>query len=291
MNDEPRVKDLQPTVRKRTSTYAVLMSMNINGQDTWYPEEPSKQWQSRAPFVREILEQHKPDIVCWQEFGLTSYDDVMSSLGHTLKTYMGEQNGETYVNPISWNTQLFTALDTLTFWLTEDGKHGRAWDGSPRGCSAVLLEHIDSGKQYWIYNVHLDNKSKLARLKGVELILNDVKIRTNGLPVIVAGDFNASSHSLPGKEQYFDPTPLRLIEDSGFIDVMQIDDAKQQAPLPTFHAYHGRKIHDNHDPFGVWDPDHIYIRGLQVARSSIIDAGSSELYPSDHYPIETSILL
>ncbi len=270
---------------------AVVMSFNINGQDSWYPDEPTKQWKARAPLVRAIIDRHQPDIVCWQEFGVTSHADAIKHARHPQEFYMGEQAGDIYINPISWNPDRFRAVERSTIWLTPDGNYGKAWQGEERGCSIVQLEHIGSGRKCWVYNIHLDNRSPLARLEGVGLILGHIAEQRRGLPIIIAGDFNASSHSLPGKEEYFDPEPLRRLEIAGFTDSIKTADPARVVPHPTFHGYRGSGIHNEHDPYGVWDPDHIYVAGLGVVKATIVGLDTNEPHPSDHYPLEVEIAL
>lgn len=268
-----------------------IMSMNINGQASWYPDEPAKQWKTRAPLVRKVVEQWEPDIVCWQEFGVTSHTDAFQTSRHLMEFYLGEEAGDIYINPISWNPHKLRCVESRTMWLSDDGTYGRAWEGAERGCSVVLLEDIATKKRCWIYNLHLDNKSKKARKESMSVILADMSAQPRRYPILVAGDFNASSRLLPGKEAHFDPTPLRRLEDAGFSDVMHIKYGDDQMPPPTFHGYHGRAFHPDLDPYGVWDPDHIFVYRFEVLDTTIIETNENKKYPSDHYPIMTTVVM
>ena len=52
-----------------------------------------------------------------------------------------------------------------------------------------------SGKEYFALNTHLDHIGVVARREGVSLILDRVNELSDGLPVIVTGDFNAEPES------------------------------------------------------------------------------------------------
>lgn len=278
---------------------ALVMSFNINGQDSWYPDEPLKKWKTRAPLVRQVIDTHRPDIIGWQEFGVTSFADSFGRKDEYLEFYNGEKVGETFVNPIAWNTDRYRAHDKKTFWLSPDGRKEKAWGGILRGASAVLVEDIKTSEHTWVYNVHLDNISAVGRINGMDKVMRDIYDTTDDLPVIITGDFNTTSPPLPGKEGvYVDDLQARVVSDkkvyeitqeNGFVDTAMVIDHAKQIDNPTFHAYLGDEIYELPDKYGVWHPDHILVRGLGVAAFKIIQDHSHGLYPSDHYPITASL--
>ena len=72
----------------------------------------------------------------------------------------------------------------------------RGWDGAcERIASWGKLKDKISGKEYFALNTHLDHIGVVARREGVSLILDRVNELSDGLPVIVTGDFNAEPES------------------------------------------------------------------------------------------------
>lgn len=60
----------------------------------------------------------------------------------------------------------------------------------PRICVWGKLEDSTDGKQFYIFNTHLDHISEEARLFASQLLLHKASLIQEDLPVILLGDFN-----------------------------------------------------------------------------------------------------
>ncbi len=87
-----------------------------------------------------------------------------------------------------------------TFWLSEtpDVVGSKSWDTAcTRICTWARLTDRVTGRQFVIFNAHLDHKSAAARENRMKLILRRIPDLARGLPVILTGDLNATPKSAP----------------------------------------------------------------------------------------------
>ena len=73
---------------------------------------------------------------------------------------------------IIYNAKRFdcTASDTFQLSETPEVCGSSSWNSAyPRTCAWVQLKDRESGKEFRLYNTHLDHVSELARKKGMEL--------------------------------------------------------------------------------------------------------------------------
>ena len=111
------------------------------------------------------------------------------------------------------------------------------------------------------------------------MVLEQVKQLSGNLPVIVTGDFNA----VPTDD------PIKVLTDEK--DPRHLTHTRTLAPLRygpewTFHDY-GRIPVDER----VWI-DYIFVKGyINVLRHGVLTESLDNLYPSDHCPVISSILI
>lgn len=156
----------------------------------------------RKEAITEKWKQEAPDVICFQEV-----------LPHTAK-WMKEEWGDYYIIgcgrsqslrdeqvPIAYKKTALNLISMDTFWLSDTpdipgSRFGRQ-SICPRVCIEAVFEELSTASLFRVVNLHLDHEEETARLGGVELILNrlDHPSAFPGIPVIVAGDFNAPPHS------------------------------------------------------------------------------------------------
>ena len=233
-----------------------------------------KSWFYRAPLLVRTLADAAPDIIGFQEVtwlhrsyfdrALQGYDYV---LDYRDDSYLSESC------PIYYNTNKFTLTDKGSFWLSETPETmSKGWNAAHyRICSYVILTQKADGKQLVVFNTHLDNVSEEARINGIQLVLEKIKV-FGGMPSVIMGDFNAEETSLT----YAAATKL-------------FDDAKYQTEDTdsgsTYHGYGMDWSYDNLDYFMI-SKTGIGVESYKVLRNTF-----NGTYPSDHYPIRLIMTL
>ena len=156
-----------------------------------------KSWFYRADLIVEDLKNEHPGIIGFQEATSWQYDYLV----HTLQGY---DSVITYRDnsviaegcPIFYDTARYTLVDKGSFWLSETPEAmSKDWGAACyRICSYVILTDKASGKDFVVFNTHLDHVSDEARIKGIGVVLDKISA-FGGLPSVIMGDFNAEEGS------------------------------------------------------------------------------------------------
>lgn len=108
----------------------------------------------------------------------------------------GKEGGE--MASIFYNTRTVTLQDWGGFWLSETpGVASKGWDAAIRRTATWARFRLErTGKEFIFVNTHLDHKGKVARKKGLDLILDTLKVlNPKKLPVVITGDFNVTPNN------------------------------------------------------------------------------------------------
>ncbi len=158
-------------------------------------------------------------------------------------------------------------LHKETFWLAPDpDQTGLAWDAKcPRVCNQ--LKFRSGGRDFWIYNLHLDHEGALSRIKSAELIRQ--RVQSSGLPALVIGDFNIENavQQLPAFE--------------GFQDAVASHGADREG---TFHGFGGIPLRGAID-YVLTTPE------FGVDYTQLLKDSWDGRFPSDHYPLLAQVHL
>ena len=244
----------------------VVMSANVrffNPFDVF-----SRSWFFRAKLVRADLDLVKPDIVGFQEVTPLHYDYLKKILPQYDSTICYRDDFILSEGcPVFYRTDKYELLDEGSFWLSETPEvMSKSWGSDHyRVATYVILKDRISGEELVVFNTHLDNKSKEARVEGIALVAE--KIRELGsLPSILMGDLNATPESetiLSTNEAFDDAAVLAQTRDSG----------------ATYHAFGKEPDRERIDYFLLSKGD------FAVSEYRIVDNGRSGEYSSDHAPI------
>lgn len=232
----------------------------------------TKSWFYRADLmVRDIAEQ-VPGIIGFQEATRWQYrymTDVLTGYDSVI-TYR-DNSPISEGCPIFYNTALYTLIDKGSFWLSETPEvMSKDWGSECyRICSYVILTDKASGKDFVIFNTHLDHVSDEARIKGIAVVLDKIA-QFGGLPAVIMGDFNA----LEGSETYISAT-------ENFLDA-------QYAATQTMSS-HTYQNWGNPDKYKRLDYFMISKTGFAAQRYWVIPAVHDGVYSSDHCPIALTL--
>lgn len=249
-----------------------VMSANvryINNGDTG-----KKSWYYRADLVMKNISSVSPDIICFQEVMAEHYGYLTARLPQydSIITYRDDSDNPESC-PVFYNSEKFNLIDKGSFWLSETPEEmSISWGaGCYRVCSYVILEVKENGKQFVVFNTHLDNASEQARINGIDVVLGKIS-QFGNLPSILTGDLNDSEDSL---------TYEKAVEN--------FDDVKYRVENP--------EISCTYQDFGkeLNNPciDYIMIskEGFEVESYDVVTATYDGVYPSDHFPISAKLVL
>jgi len=140
-------------------------------------------WSSRAKRVAALLRFHRIELVGLQEALKEQLDDLKKFLPdyRFIGTGRdGDNNGE--FSAIGFMPSIYRLLDQGTFWLSETPHvpASRSWDTAcVRICTWGEFVHPPSGRRVWLFNTHLDHRSKLARANGLKVIIQQMALILN----------------------------------------------------------------------------------------------------------------
>lgn len=234
-----------------------------------------KTWQYRADLIAKNIEQVKPTIIGMQEATPKQYEyfkDVLaeydSEIVYRDKTPIREGC------PIFYRKDLYTLVDKGSFWLSETpDQMSKDWGAACyRICSYVILNDNATEKQFVVFNTHLDHVSDLARINGINVVLEKIKA-FGGYPAIIMGDFNAEETSETYKAATENFDDVKYLVDNQFIGHCTYQNWGRELSYPTIDYFMISKS------------------GFAVDSYEVITTTYDGVYPSDHFPIVTKLTL
>jgi len=258
-----------------------VMTLNIRYDN---PGDSSNTWKERASLLYNFVLIEKPDVIGMQEVLWNQYEVLDSVLTDYASIGVGREDGikEGEMSPIFFRKDKYGMVRNITFWLsdTPNLQGSVAWGSSiPRIVTWMELVDKNSHEHFFIFNTHFDHDSDSARRMSSALLLDSLERISSGFPFIVTGDFNM----LPASQEYNLLTgpaeSVPLLKDA-FI----ISEKRPSGPAYTFNGFS--------DKPGIRRIDYIFVRnGMKVLDHSTIVKKGNGVFISDHWPVETTILL
>ena len=152
-----------PTAAVQSESIRV-MSANLrcfNPQDIG-----KKSWFYRADLILKNIEAEAPSIIGFQEATKWQYAYLCKSLpGYDSVITYRDNSPFSEGCPIFYDTERYALQDKGSFWLSETPDvMSKDWDSKCyRVCSYVILEEKASGRQFVVFNTHLDHVSEIGR--------------------------------------------------------------------------------------------------------------------------------
>lgn len=258
-----------------------VMSFNIRMDN---PEDSLNNWKYRKDVAAQIIKDQNIDIVGTQEVLYNQLQDLLERLPDYNYVGVGREDGKQKGEyaALFYKKERFEEEDSGTFWLSEtpDVAGSKGWDGAcERVASWAVLKDKETGKKIFAINTHLDHVGETARQKGVTLLIDRAKQLSNGLPVIITGDFNAERESGVIKHA-LDPNNSMQLFDSYAI-ASTTDNAKW-----TFHDF--GKLPEVERPY----IDYIFVnKSVIVDEYKVMDEKLNDIYLSDHRPIVAKLTI
>lgn len=256
-----------------------VMSFNIRYDN---PEDSLDNWRYRKDRVANAIHFYDVDILGTQEVLHNQLEDLKLRLPEYGVVGVGREDGKEKgeYSALWYKKDRFNVLDSGYFWLSETPEvaGSKGWDGAcERIASWVKLQDKVSDKEYFALNTHLDHVGGMARREGISLMLDRVNELSDGLPVIVTGDFNSEPES----------DVIKRVTDSA--NPEHLTDARQASSIvygPSWSFHDFGKIPYNKRPL----IDYVFVRnGLKVLRYGILAETENNGFLSDHTPVLVTV--
>jgi endonuclease/exonuclease/phosphatase family metal-dependent hydrolase len=250
------------------------------------PSDGENAWPYRADKASKIIREHQPLVIGTQEGLLRMIEDLEKDLPEYRWIGEGRRGGRTdEFCAIFYNHEKLEVVETGQFWLSEqpDVPNSISWESDlPRICTwGQFRLKGEQDNEFILYNTHLDHISQPARENGAHLIWEKLSKhqQEKQLPMILTGDFNSE----PGNSviQFLRGEVPIHEKTTDLQDAFSLLDSSVGR---TFHNFKGGLEGEPIDY--IFTTPNVGLRNTEVVRMAI---GGS--YPSDHYPIITTLTL
>jgi endonuclease/exonuclease/phosphatase family metal-dependent hydrolase len=255
-----------------------VMTFNIRYNN---PDDSLNNWQYRTDVAAETILEYDVDLLGTQEVLVNQLCDLKERLPQYAAIGVGRADGKEAgeYGAIFYKKDKFEVEKSGTFWLSETPEvaGSKGWDGAcERVATWAILKEKHSRKQLFFINTHLDHVGKIARREGVKLLLERAKTESNGLPVIITGDFNASPES---------EAIQQVLTDGKFFDTRLLAPSVPEINS-TFHGF-GKAPAEEREII-----DYVFVtKDVIVNTYSVLPEKRNDIYLSDHTPVYVEIII
>jgi endonuclease/exonuclease/phosphatase family metal-dependent hydrolase len=263
-----------------------VMSLNVR-----YGTAPDgdNAWERRRDLVARAIEGSSPDLLATQECLAGQARWLESRFPRFGFVGAGRDDGREAGEMVAifFDRERFSKAAEGHFWLSEkpDTAGSRGWDAAlPRIATWVRLRPSGrSAGDFCFVSTHLDHEGAVARIESARLLERKLDVLCAGVPVILAGDFNAPA-SDDRNGPYRELTFPRAGRPRVLTDTFRAAGGTRNSATGegTFHAFTGRGGSDRID----W----ILVSPEFSTVSAGIDRDCPEgRCPSDHFPVTAVI--
>lgn len=266
----------QPSAEKlNVMTFNIRLDSQSDGDN---------QWPYRKDYAANLIKFYETDLCGSQEVQHHQLMELLERLPEYAYIGVGREDGNTKgeYTPIFYRKDRFTLLNSGNFWLGEDmnAVGVKGWDAAcERVATWGIFKDNATGEEFFMLNTHLDHMGQIARREGASLVLEQATLLANGLPIIVTGDFNATADSEPIKVLTDTSDPRHVVDTRTLTEL-------RYGPEGSFHNF-GRTEYDRRRVI-----DYVFVKGnFKVLRHGILTESMGHLYPSDHYPVLSTLII
>lgn len=259
-----------------------LASYNMRGP---FDKSPNEFYGDRLPKIVQMIKKYDMDIIGTQELVPETRDALLAQLpGYTfvgVPREDGKAVGEGCF--IIYKTERFDAVDSDSFWLSEtpDVPGSRSWDSwCTRVCTMLRFKDKQTGKEFVHVNTHLDHHSEEARIKGIQLIVAEIKRRyKEPVPMILTGDFNT-----------YIGTPTHDAASALLTDSFTSSETPHVGPFRTFTNWiweEKENLEEGSRIDFIFVSDEVKVKEIVTCN----DTFEGNTYSSDHHPVVSALVI
>lgn len=266
-----------------------VMSANIRITGLEADKNTPNEWDNRKEYMIDVIRSYKPDVIMMQEVIYDSYEYCKKELKEYIAFGFEGPEMDPYTegyhligkNVIFLSRSRYQIVSAGCYWLSEEPimAGSISWETNrARHANWVRVLDKNTGKQLRLIDIHLDHKSKLAKVEQAKLIVREAAQYQADFPQIICADFNSRKY----EEQ------VKLFTSNGWTDCYDTLHGGVEFGH-TAHAFEG--VNRPQRP-GKGRIDYILTKGKAKALScNIITDHKGSMYPSDHYFMIAEIIV
>lgn len=257
-----------------TPAEGAIKAMSCNVRCLTDADKGKRHWYYRAALLIDDIAAEAPGIIGFQEVTPKQYDYLAECLPqYESEIVYRDDSKKSEGCPVFYHKELYEKVDMGSFWLSETPEEmSKDWGAACyRICSYVILKERSTGKEFVIFNTHLDHVSDEARIKGIGVVLDKITA-FGGLPAVIMGDLNAEE----GSETYNSVT-------QSFLDARYA--TENTTDSYTYQNWGNMESAKRIDYFMISK------EGISVQRYNVVPALHDGVYSTDHCPITLEFTL
>lgn len=242
-------------------------------------DTPPNSWPERRPLVKNVISQAAPDIIGTQEGVYRQLQDLAADLPDYHWIGLGREGGSRgEFMAIFYRHARFVPVAFDHFWLSDTPEviGSITWGHTVRRMLTwVRLRDKVTGREFLVWNTHLDHQVEEARRKGAALIRDRLAKSDPGVPLVLTGDFNCPAAGCVAYET--------LTREAGLADTWLLAKRRENDGFNTFNGFKAA----GKDGIRI---DWILARGpVAVSRAAILTDSENGRFPSDHFPVVADV--
>ena len=234
----------------------------------------AESWPTRKNMIKSLIHDYDFDIFGTQEGTLKNHLADITESGYGEYAYIGEgrdggQDGEH--SAIIYKVDHFKLLQTGNFWFSETPDVlSKGWDAAyNRICSWGKFRDLETGREFYFFNSHLDNEGSTARLESAKLLLSKMKSIAGNSPAFSTGDFNSKPNT----------ATIQTILNDGLLN-----DSYYLSEMPPYGSF--GTLNSQSDNVSTKRIDYVFVTShIKIKEYGVINERPDGQYPSDHDPV------
>lgn len=214
-------------------------------------------------------------------FGVEEADEAwLERLSSALPEYSYAGHGRDKdlggeASAVFYKNEKYELVSEETFWLSKTpDKPSKGWDAwINRICTVAVLRDKETGFTYAHFNAHFDNSGSISRVEAIAVVTQ--KASEYDMPIVFSGDLNAKEGNLM----------YRRALEAGFRDTKYLAEVSDSGA--TYHGYMGQ------DKLNSKPIDYIFVNSYckEVKSYDVVTEQINGIYPSDHYPVVSTLTM
>ena len=243
-----------------------------------------RHWSHRKDIVARFIKQNDIDIIGTQESAIKQFpalNELLPEYAYLGESSLGKEDGRV-INLVMYKKSRFKLIKGETLWLSSTPeKMSKILDSAePRTLTYAHLIDNKTGKDFFAFSTHFDHIGEMARRQQAKILMDLVAKIAGKKPFVIVGDFNARENS---------ETINYLKSRAEIIDARVLSKAK---PIDMPHTYHAFKGFPKKAENKFVRIDYIWVsKPSQALNYEVSNYNENGVYPSDHFPIVSDILL